>query len=340
MMKSRINGYEALLNEISDTYSRGQRKAVRSINEQLIETNWQIGRHIVEYEQNGDARAQYGKALVMTLAKDLQHRHGRGFSRSNLTRCRQFYLAYSNGATVSHKLTWSHIIELLKLEDPMERDFYLNQSTAENWSVRELVRQKKSQLFLRLASAQDKAGVMRLATEGQVLEEPADLLREPYVLEFLKISEDYGLSETELEKAICDNIEKFLLELGKGFTFVGRQHRITINGRHHKVDLVFYHRILRCFVLIDLKLGDVEHYDIGQMNLYLGYFAHEEQTDTDNAPIGIILARGKDELLVEYATYGMSSQLFVQEYQLYLPDRDTLRRELERALQRVSNRER
>jgi predicted nuclease of restriction endonuclease-like (RecB) superfamily len=201
--------------------------------------------------------------------------------------------------------------------------------------VRELVRQKQSALFLRLATSKDKAGILQLAEQGQILNQPADLLREPYVFEFLKIPEPYQISETQLETVLCDHLQPFLLELGKGFTFVGRQYRVTINNSHYKVDLVFYHRILRCFVLIDLKLGEVQHHDIGQMNLYLGYFANEENSDGDNPPIGIILSRQKDELLVEYATYGMNSQLFVQKYQLYLPDSEELRRELEHSLREV-----
>ena len=165
-----------------------------------------------------------------------------------------------------------------------------------------------------------------------MLEQPADLLREPYVFEFLKIPEPHQVSETQLETLLCDHLQPFMLELGKGFTFVGRQYRINVSGTHYRVDLVFYHRILRCFVLIDLKLGEVQHHDIGQMNLYMGYFAAEENTEGDNPPIGIILSRHKDELLVEYATYGMNSQLFVQKYQLYLPDRDALKAEIERTL--------
>jgi predicted nuclease of restriction endonuclease-like (RecB) superfamily len=209
---------------------------------------------------------------------------------------------------------------------------------AERRSVPELKRQSQmaASLFLRLAASQDKAGILQLAQQGQVVEQPADLLREPYVFEFLKIPEPYQVSETQLETLLCDHLQPFLLELGKGFTFVGRQYRVTINGVHHRVDLVFYHRILRCFVLIDLKLGEVQHHDIGQMNLYLGYFANEENVEGDNPPVGIILSRQKDELLVEYATYGMSSQLFVQKYQLYLPDREALRRELEHTLREAS----
>ncbi len=187
-------------------------------------------------------------------------------------------------------------------------------------------------LFLRLAAGKDKDAILELASLGQTIAEPNDLFREPYVFEFLKIPEPHSVTETDLETLLCDHLQPFLLELGKGFTFVGRQYRITLNNAHYRVDLVFYHRILRCFVLIDLKLEDVQHHDIGQMNLYLGYFAAEENTADDNPPIGIILTRHKDELLVEHATYEMNSQLFVQKYQLYLPDREELRRELELAL--------
>lgn len=224
-------------------------------------------------------------------------------------------------------------MELLRIEDPLERSFYEKQAIREKWSIPELKRQKKTALFLRLATGKDKDAILQLATQGQIIAQPTDLLRDPYVFEFLKIPEPHHLTETNLETRLCDHLQPFLLELGKGFTFVGRQYRITLNNTHYRVDLVFYHRILRCFVLIDLKINDVEHHDIGQMNMYLGYFAAEENTEGDNPPIGIILTRNKDELLVEYATYQMNSQLFVQKYQLYLPDREELRRELELTLQ-------
>jgi predicted nuclease of restriction endonuclease-like (RecB) superfamily len=327
--------YRALLEQISGTYGASRVRAMQLANGQLVETYWQVGRYIVEFEQRGNMRADYGTALLSSLAKDLSVRHGRGFSRSNLVRIRQFYLTYQKSATLSHQLSWSHIVELLKIDDPLERGFYEQQTKREGWSVRELIRQKECGLFLRLAASKDKAGILQLAAEGQILAQPVDLLREPYVFEFLKIPEPYQLSETQLETVLCDDLQAFLLELGKGFTFVGRQYRVTINNTHHKVDLVFYHRILRCFVLIDLKISDVQHQDIGQMNMYLGYFANEENLEGDNPPIGIILSRNKDELLVEYATYQMNSQLFVQKYQLYLPDREALRRELERSLREV-----
>ena len=321
--------YSQLLAKIDATASRGKAQAMQAVNRELLTTYWQIGQHIVEFEQAGQVRADYGKALLEQLARDLSLRHGRGFSRSNLIRIRQFYLCYQKGATLSHQLSWSHFVELLKIDDPLERGFYEKQAIAERWSVRELLRQKASSLFLRLAASRDKEGILKLATQGQVIAEPADLLREPYIFEFLKIPESASISESDLESALCNHLQQFLLELGKGFTFVGRQYRITLNNTHYRVDLVFYHRILRCFVLLDLKLGDVQHQDIGQMNMYLGYFANEENVEGDNPPIGIILSRNKDELLVEYATYNMSSQLFVQKYQLYLPETEALRRELE-----------
>jgi len=325
--------YENLLEQIAITVATGRARAVRAADVPMIETYWGVGQHIVEFEQGGKAKAEYGAGLIPRLVRDLTLRHGKGFSRSNLIRFRQFYLAFPKGATPSHLLSWSHVVELLKIDDPLERGFYEKQMALENWSVRELQRQKKTALFLRLAVSQDKAGILKLAAQGKIVERPEDVIREPYIFEFLKIPEATHVSETQLETLLCDHLQQFLLELGKGFTFVGRQYRITINNTHYRVDLVFYHRILRRFVLIDLKIDDVEHHDIGQMNLYLGYFAAEENGEGDAEPIGLIFSRHKDELLVEYATYGMNSQLFVQKYQLYLPDREELRQQLELTLQ-------
>jgi predicted nuclease of restriction endonuclease-like (RecB) superfamily len=324
--------YQNLLVSISETYRNGQFRAVQAVNVQLLETYWQIGQHIVEFEQGGKEKAKYGKELLKNLAKDLTLQHGKGFSRSNLIRFRQFYLAYPKGATVSHILSWSHIVELLKIDDELERGFYEKQTIHEKWSVRELRRQKESALYLRLALSKDKDSILQLAEKGQELNTPQDILRDPYIFEFLKIPEPFHLSEKELETRLIDNLQTFLLELGKGFTFVGRQYRITLDNEHYYVDLVFYHRILRCFVLIDLKIGKVKHLDIGKMNMYLGYFAAEENTESDNPPIGIVLTKEKDELLVEYATYKMDSQLFVSKYQLYLPDKEQLRQQLEKTI--------
>ena len=316
--------YQHLLVKISDTYQSGQVKATQAVNIQLLETYWQIGQHIVEFEQGGNVRAEYGKALISNLAKDLSLLHGKGFSASNVKRFRQFYLAYPIGATLSHQLSWSHMVEFLKIDDLLERSFYEKQTQLENWNIRELVRQKNTALFQRLALSKNKEEILKLSAHGHEIARPADILKDPYIFEFLKIPEQQLPSEQELENHLCNNLQQFLLELGKGFTYVGRQYRMTINNKHYRVDLVFYHRILRCFVLIDLKINEVQHDDIGQMNLYLGYFANEENTEGDNPPIGIILSKDKDELLVEYATYGMNSQLFVSQYQLYLPDKTDL----------------
>ena len=316
--------YQHLLVKISDTYQTGQVKATQAVNTRLLETYWQIGQHIVAFEQGGNARAEYGKGLISALAKDLSLLHGKGFSTSNVKRFRQFYLTYPIGATVSHQLNWSHVVEFLKIDDPLERSFYEKQTQLENWNVRELVRQKNTALFQRLALGKNRDEILQLSSQGQEITTPKDILKDPYVFEFLKIPEEQLPSEQELENHLCNNLQQFLLELGKGFTYVGRQYRITINNKHYRVDLVFYHRILRCFVLIDLKINEVQHDDIGQMNMYLGYFASEENTEGDNPPIGIILSKDKDELLVEYATYGMNSQLFVSQYQLYLPDKNDL----------------
>ena len=332
--------YQRLLGRISEVCIAGQVRAHQVVNACMTETYWQIGHDIVEFEQGGKARANYGRFLLSSLSRDLTLRHGKGFSRSNVIRIRQFYLAYPKGATLSHLLSWSHVVELLKIDDPLERNFYEQQAIREKWAVRELQRQKKTSLFFRLAAGKDKKAILQLASQGQIIVQPTDILRDPFVFEFLKIPEPHSICETGLESLLCDHLQPFLLELGKGFTFVGRQYRITINDTHYRVDLVFYHRILRCFVLIDLKMNEVQHDDIGQMNLYLGYFAAEENVEGDNPPIGIILTRNKDELLVEYATYQMNSQLFVQKYQLYLPDREELRRELELTLQIAEERSR
>ncbi len=322
--------YNSLLQQISETYESGRSKAYLSIHKHLLETYWQIGRYIVEFEQGGSVKATYGEALLSKLAKDLKLSHGRGFSLSNLKRMRQFYFTYQIGATASHQLSWSHYVELLKIENDLERAFYEKQCLLENWSVRELKRQKKASLFLRLAASKDKEGVLKLANEGQKPEKASDLIRQPYVLEFLKIPEPYHLSETELEKRLIEHLEHFLLELGKGFAFIGRQYRITLSNRHHYVDLVFYHRILKCFVLIDLKKEEAGYEDVGQMNMYLGYFEEEENTPGDNPPVGIVLAREKDDLLIKYAMHGLTTQLFIAKYQLYLPNEEELRAEVEK----------
>ena len=315
-----------LIVNIEQTVANAREKLAFSVNNTITETYWQIGKYIVETEQDGKIKAAYGKKLLTTLSHELTLRLGKGYSRPNLNNMRKFYLKYPNCQMVSDKLSWSHICELIKLDDDLERSFYERQTVNENWSVRELQRQIDSALFLRLAVSRDKEGILSLAQRGIEVQKPEDVIKSTYTLEFLNLPESSQYTESDLEQRLIDNLQKFLLELGKGFTFVGRQYKITINNIHYHVDLVFYHRILKCFVLIDLKKNSVRHEDIGQMNMYLGYFAAEENMPDDNAPIGIIMSRNKDELLVEYATYGMDSNLFVSKYELYLPNREDLER--------------
>jgi predicted nuclease of restriction endonuclease-like (RecB) superfamily len=327
--------YDQLVHQISDTYIQGQRKAVAAVNSTMVETYWQIGQYIIEFEQGGQIKAAYGKALLPNLSKDLTLSFGKGFSLSNIIRMRQLYSIFPIYAELPHKLSWTHLVELLKIEDPIERSFYTRQTMFENWSTTELIRQKKASLFLRLTVSKDKEGILKLAEQGQTIEKPTDLIRDPYVLEFIKIPEPYHLSETDLETRLIEHLQHFLLELGKGFAFIGRQYRITLGNRPHYVDLVFYHRILKCFVIIDLKKEEAGYEDVGQMNMYLGYFENEENTPGDNPPIGIVLAKEKDDLLVKYAMHNISSQLFVSKYQLYLPDKQMLQDKLTALIQNL-----
>ncbi len=327
--------YKYLKEQIKELLYEGRKKAFQSINTILVQTYWNIGKIIVEYEQKGNIKAKYGEELLKRLSKDLTLEFGKGFSKSNLFQMRAFYLRFSKFQTLSgkfkmpsFKLNWSHYVELLKIDDDLELSFYLKQCEKENWSVRELKRQMKSMLFHRLALSKDKNGVIELSKSGQEISEPKDIIKDPYVFEFLDIPQKELYLEGELEKKLIDNLENFLLELGKGFAFVGRQYKISIGNRHFFIDLVFYHRILKCFVLIDLKRGEVEHNDIGQMNLYLNYFAEEENTDDDNPPIGIVLGAYKDKILVEYSIKNISNKLFVSKYQLYLPDKKELQEQL------------
>ena len=340
-MKISKNKYNDLLKNIGSAIETGRNNALSALNEHILLTYWEIGRHIVEFEQHGSERAEYGTALINNLSKDLKVRHGKGFSRSNIQLMRLFYIKYpkfqtsgkSRKSQTSGKLTWSHYSELLGVSDDMARAFYEQQGTKENWSVRELKRQVDSALFQRLALSKDKKGVLALATKGHHVASSSDLIKDPYVFEFLKIPESKRVTEAGLEKKLIDNLQSFLLELGKGFSFVARQFRITLDNKHFRIDLVFYHRILKCFILIDLKVRKVNHGDIGQMNLYLNYFKEEENTEGDNEPIGIIIAADKHEYLVKYATGGLSNKIFVSKYQLYLPDKKLLEQKIKEIME-------
>ena len=330
--------YVRLVSLISDLWESAKSKAVLAVNTELLDANWQTGQYIVEFEQGGNAKAKYGDKLLANLSKDLTRLRGKGFSRSNLIYMRKLYLAFPKSETLSHQLTWSHYFELLKCDDPMELQFYMKECIKEGWKVRELKRQINSSLFQRLALSTDKEGVLALANHGHQVMSPADIIRDPYVLEFTGIPQQKRYKETELEKALKTNMEHFLLELGRGFAFVGRQYIVPIGTRRFKVDLVFYHAILKCYVLIDLKRAEIKHSDIGQMNLYLNYFKNEICQPDDNPPIGIVLGAKKDELLMEYALQGIDNQLFAARYQLYLPNRDELQAQLNLLLDNTKER--
>ena len=324
--------YQQLVSSISSLWRQAKEQAIHAVNTQLLEANWQTGKYIVEYEQGGKLRAEYGKQLLLNLSKDLTLKNGKGFNRSNLTYMRKLYLAFPKCGTLSHKLTWSHYYEILKCEDTLEMQFYMKESILEKWTVRELKRQMKSCLFQRLALSTDREGVLALANQGHQVMTAQDIIRDPFVLEFTGLPQKKRYKEGELEKALKDNMEQFLLELGRGFAFVGRQYAMQIGSRQFKVDLVFYHCVLKCYVLIDLKRAEIKHGDIGQMNLYLNYFSEEVCQPDDNPPIGIVLGARKDELLMEYALQGITNQLFTARYQLYLPKREELQAQLNRLL--------
>lgn len=341
-MEIEQSKYGELINQIGSLLENGRKQVAQSVNTILVQTYWLIGRYIVGYEQGGKEKADYGSQLLDHLAKDLSERYGKGFSRSNVFQIRQFYLRFSKIQTLSGQfekseqppniLSWSHYVEILKAESDLEISFYAKQSEKENWSVRELKRQMKSMLFHRLALSKNKMEVLELAEQGQEIQKSEDILKDPYVLEFLDIPESRQFLENELEEKLISNLQHFLLELGKGFTFEKRQYRISIGGKHFYVDLVFYHRILKCFVLVELKRGEVTHQDVGQMNLYLNYFRKEQNTEGDNLPIGIVLGASKHNILIEYATENIGNQLFISKYQLYLPDKKQLENELNKLL--------
>jgi predicted nuclease of restriction endonuclease-like (RecB) superfamily len=326
--------YERLITQIGSLLQDGRQQAAQAVNTILVQTYWHIGQHIVEFEQKGNERAEYGSQLFERLSKDLTVAYGKGFSRSNLLYMRKLYQCFPISETLSHLLTWSHYFEILKAENLLEISFYSKQCEHERWSVRELKRQMKSSLFERLALSKDKDGVLKLAREGHVVETADDLIKDPFVLDFLDIPDQHQYLESELEEKIISNLQQFIMEMGKGFAFIGRQYRMSIGGKHFHLDLLFYHRILKCFVLVDLKRGEIDHLDVGQMNLYLNYFKKEEATEGDNEPIGIILGAYQNHILVEYATDSITNKVLLSKYQLYLPDKKVLQNMLSKLLEK------
>ena len=324
-----------VVHEIGDLLAAARSNVARQVNNELLSTYWNIGRIIAEYEQTVPERADYGKQTLKELSKALTTEFGKGFSRANLQNMRSFYLTYEKCQTLSGKLSWSHYCELLTIADTVKRSFYEKEAVNSNWSVRELKRQIDSSLFERLLLSRgdaNKEQVLALAENGIEIAESADIIRDPYVFEFLGIPEDKPMLESDLERALVQQIEKFLLELGRGFMFVGTQQRVTINNTHYYVDMVFYNKILRAYVLIELKTTKLTPEAAGQINMYLNYYASEVNDPDDNPPIGIILCTEKDSITAEYALGGLSNNIFASRYVLYMPDKEQLIAQVEAVL--------
>ena len=317
--------------EIKELLYSAKNRVYQTINTTMTQTYFQIGKRIVEEEQGGEIRAEYGKSLLKLLSVQLINEFGKGFSVDNLENMRRFYLAFQKSETVSRKfeLSWSHYIFLTRIENINERNFYEIESIENSWSLRELKRQFDSGLFERLKLSSDKQKVKELSLNGQVIQTAQDLIKDPYILEFVGLPELSSYSENELEQKLIDKLEHFLLELGKGFTFVARQKRITIDEKHFKVDLVFYNRLLKSFVVIDLKIGELKHQDIGQMMMYVNYFDRFEKTDDENSTIGIILCKDKSKALVELTLPKDNNQIYASKYLTILPNKEEFKKLLE-----------
>lgn len=335
MKKEVAISIDNLFNRIKEIVVSSRETTYRAVNTAIVKTYWEIGRAIVENEQDGNVRAEYGKQVLLGLSKRLSKELGKGFSLSNLFNMRRFYISYPIFQTVSGKLSWSHYCELVEIENEDKRAFYENETINSGWSVRELQRQLNSSLYERLLLSEGNANketVMKLAKEGQALTKPSDMLKDPYVFEFLGIPENKPILEKELEAKLIRHIEDFLLELGKGFMYVGSQQRVTLGNKHYYVDMVFYNKILKAYVLIDLKIRKFEHGDVGQMNTYLNYYKTEVNDEMDNDPIGIVLCAEKNDVEAQYALGGMNNQIFASKYVYYLPDKSLLEQQVQAAL--------
>lgn len=332
----------ALFTQAVNLLQEAREKVVRTVNLTMVHTYFEIGRMVVEEEQHGEDRAQYGKHLLQELSKVLTKEFGKGFSVSNLQQMRNFYAVYQNQQTLSVKsnnapneiaqtvsaefnLSWSHYLKLMRIEDENERKLYEIEAAKNNWSVRELDRQYNSALYTRLVLSRDKEEVQKLSEKGLILEKPKDAIKDPYVLEFIGLPEKSAYSESDLEQGIIDKLEHFLLELGTGFTFVARQKRISFDDKHFRIDLVFYNRMLRCFVLIDLKIGELKHQDIGQMQMYVNYYDREIRLPDENKTIGMILCQNKSQAVVEYTLPENNEQIFASKYKTVLPSKEELK---------------
>lgn len=326
----------SVVKEIKSLMERARSHIASRVNTELLSTYWNIGRVICEYEQTVPERADYGKRTLRALSKELTKELGKGFSISNIQFMRRFYQTYEIQQTVSVKLSWSHYCELLSISDPDKRSFYEKETINSGWSVREMKRQIATSLYERLLLSEGKTNketVLALAQKGVEMTTPSDIIKDPYVFEFLGIPENKPVLENDLEAALVAQIEKFLLELGRGFMFVGTQQRVTLNNNHYYVDMVFYNKPLRAYVLIELKTTKLLPEAVGQLNMYLNYYAAEVNEPDDNPPIGIILCTDKTNVEAEYALGGLSNNIFASRYVLYIPDKDQLIRQVEAVLE-------
>lgn len=331
-----------MIAQIREIMNTARYNVAREVNNEQLFAYWNIGRVIVEHEQNNNERAEYGKQTLRQLSRVLSKEFGKGFSRSNLQNMRSFFLAYPNCQTLSGKLSWSHYCELLIISDPDRRSFYEKECERSGWSVREMKRQISTSLFERLLLSDGKANkekVYELATKGQELAVPEDIVKDPYVFEFLGIPENKPVLESELEKALVRQIEDFMLELGRGFMFVGTQQRVTLNNTHYYVDMVFYNKELHAYVLIELKTVKLMPEAVGQLNMYLNYYASEVNEPGDNPPIGIILCTDKDNVSAEYALGGLSNNIFASTYTYVIPEKEKLIAQVEAVLEKWEDKE-
>lgn len=343
MDKVKISGPgNQLFGKVAELLNEARKSIVRNVNQTIVLTYFEIGKLIVEEEQEGKERAAYGKSVLKDLSQKLTVEFGKGYSVYNLERMRNFYLVFKSRIAEAGKsaslmrnsesifnLSWTHYLQLIKIENDEERNFYEIEATNNNWSVRELERQYDSSLYERLVLSRDKEGVKELSKKGQVVIKPIDTIKEPYVLDFLGLEEKDKYTESDLETAIINKLEHFLTELGKGFLFVGRQQRITIEDEHFYVDLVFYNRLLQCFVLIDLKIGKLKHQDLGQMQMYVNYYDEFKKTNEENLTIGIVLCKQKNETLVKITLPKENQQIFAGKYQTVLPSKEELKQLIE-----------
>lgn len=328
MNENNLDKYSNLFERIASIIEQSKQKIALTVNVEMVRCYWEIGKEIVEEEQNGIERAEYGKAIIENLSKNLINSFGKGYSQRNLFNMRKFYLTYPKLQTVSAKLSWSHYSLLLRLEEENKRSFYEIETVQNNWSTRELERQINSMLFERLALSKDKQGLLELSKNGQVLKTTSDLVKDPYVLKFLGIPQYEKLLEKDFEATLIEHLQKFLLELGKGFSFVARQKRITMDHEDYYIDLVFYNYILKCFVILDLKIGKLTHQGLGQMQMYVNYYTRELMNEGDNPPIGIVLCADKSDAVVKYTLSDDNNQIFASRYKLYLPTEEELVNEI------------